>query len=195
MPSVAGGVTRRQALKPAFCALLLALSAGCASGPNAPTRDPVRVDERRGTVDGVGIGDSPTTIQRAIGATPRRGDVRAFPEDLGFTGRSLRFPREISVRDRVRTLRYSDRSFVTTKPSGAFAVFLWSSRARTRGGVRMGDKLASVTKRYQNARCDEEIIDDGPDRVETCTVRMGQRTIAFSGDPITGVTLATAHGR
>lgn len=146
------------------------------------------VDEATGRIDGVGLGDSAAEIRRQVGGgSTEGGRIRAFPDDLGFTD-AVRYPPGDPFGDRVRTLRFNDRTFLITRPSGAFAVFLWNPEARTRRGVAIGDRLESVRKRYSRVRCGEAVVDDG-DTFPTCAARVGARTIVFAKDPIRSFTL------
>ena len=112
------------------------------------------------------------------------GEIRAVPDGIGATGNAIPFPR-----GRILTVAFDDRSFLLTRSTGAFAVFVWNPAARTRRGVAIGDDLESVRRRYPGARCGREVEDDGPDTFPSCTVRVGRRIVTFAKDPIESFTL------
>lgn len=164
------------------------LAASCASEPEAARQPPVVIDEHAGTVDGAGFGDTSAEIKAQLGASWKEGDIESFPDGLGFTGRSIRYPDGAGS---ILTLRFDGRSFWFTRSAGAFGVYVWSSRARTRGGVRIGDRLEKVRERYKDVKCDTEVIEDGPEEVPSCLARIGKVRLTFSKNPIAGITVAT----
>lgn len=167
------------------CALFVA---SCASEPQAVRQPAVVIDERAGTVDGAGFGDTPAEIKAQLGGSWKEGDIESFPDGRGFTGRSIRYPDGAGS---ISTLRFEGRSFWFTRSAGAFGVFVWSTRARTRGGVGVGDRLEKVRERYKYVTCDTEVIEDGPEEVSSCLARVGKMRLTFSKDPIAGITVAT----
>lgn len=180
----------RFAVRVAAALIVGALISSCGSEKRQTTRAPLVIDERTGTIEGVGIGDSSRKIQRALGRRAVLGDVRAFPDNLGATGDSMVFPNDAGPRHRVLTLRFGDRSFILTRATGVVGAVIWNPDARTRPGVRIGDQLDLVRKRYTETRCGEEIVDDNQ-TVPSCVVRVGNIKVTFAKDPIRSITLAS----
>ncbi len=117
------------------------------------------VDEARGTVGGVRLGDSPDRVRELAGAGRCvEGDV-ALPlgEDdveIGgpYSGEGYR-ERDPEGASTVCAMRYPRLAVTVFVPDGAISVVTSDPRARTRGGVGVRDSAEAVEERYPGARC------------------------------------------
>ena len=104
-------------------------SDGERSGPK------LTVDERNGTVEGVGLGDNPRRIERVFGDSPPWKQAADF-YPLSIESEDVTFP--AGRRDppgRANALRYRGVSFFVIADE-ALDVYVTSERARTRRGLR-----------------------------------------------------------
>lgn len=172
-----------------MASLMVTPSLACSESSPLPG-EAVVVDARAGMVDDAGLDDSARELRRVLGGRVREGEeIRQFPEGLGFTG-NVEIPVNASVRDPLRVLRASDRSFLLTQGSGAFAVFVWNEQARTVEGVGIGDRLDKARKRYPGIRCDTASEPEALDVTwPVCVVRVGKRFLSFGEDPIESITV------
>lgn len=120
--------------------------------PQARTRPPGTIDERRGAYLGVAVGDDRDRIAQALGgASPLPPGV---PLRHGIRAPSFgRDPRTTVAFDGFSYLLNGDR---------VAAILVSVPGARTGRGVRVGDPLTAVRKRYPRARCaDGKVDEDG----------------------------------
>jgi hypothetical protein len=147
---------------------ILAIACGvavgaCGDGRDAsPTasRSVLTVDEQRGTVKSVTLGDSPASVRRMWGS-PARGNVgasfagSAIPlgsdDDGGLPGGPS--PRPVRPGDRFGALRYPGASAVYSSRHGVFLIIVTDRRARTLKGVSIGDTLADAQRTYPGLQC------------------------------------------
>jgi hypothetical protein len=159
---------------------------------------PIAIDERRGSIEGVGLG------QRASRVSAAYGRVRPVPIQAIHTG-------PLEGRDVVggpsvqpegpghddTFLRYPRVSFWISG-GRVWGVETVDRRARTRRGVGVGDSLSLVEKSYPSFDCDEgNYGSDEPIPFPYCAGRAGRRAyIFFTGDytkpgtPVVSITLS-----
>ena len=156
---------------------------------------PVAIDERRGAVLGVGLGDRASRVRAVFGAAPRwGGDQSTGPldEDGGALGSPSAGP---SRRDTF--LRYPKHSF-WINGDRVWSVDIIDRGAQTRRGLGVGDSLSLVEDAYPTLRCEEgDAGSDEPDPFPYCSGRTGPGTYIYfgadytkPGTPVTAITLA-----
>jgi len=161
----------------AASALLLTLAAvGCGGeGAGADPSRQLRLDEGRGTFDGVRLGDSQRQVRQRLGSTPCADGVQVAPRGKSFN--EIGGPEPIGYRTRGRgafdqcVMRYAESVFTVVAQEGVTAIITIDPRARTRRGIGVGDTAELVKQRYRQARCQSASdVDDGEVVSAVCTV-------------------------
>jgi len=181
----------------AVCAVFA--SVGC-NDDSAGSADGLVIDARRGTVDGVGLGDDLNAVENRFGPGQRGRGTNVSVTPLGAEIAELGLPwivepppyaRRLSV-DRFVVLRYREMVFDAIERGGGVFNFSVSARgARTTEGVGIGEPLSSVDERYRGVRCD--VRNQGTEYGEYpyCTLRLGpNRHLWFGQDPIRSITVS-----
>jgi hypothetical protein len=155
---------------------------------------PGQIDERLGTYRGVGLGDPMPAIRRVFGEQRPAGDYEAmtpfrYPEGY-YDG-----PTVVQFGDYEPfgpTLRYYDVVF-TFKGGRALGEFeVVEPGAGTRKGVRIGDPLEAVERRYPELRCGTVNENSDYPEFRACTGRLRSgHVIWFGGDPINAIAMST----
>jgi hypothetical protein len=158
---------------------------------------PVAVDERAGTVGPVGLGDSATSVEAALGRAPSHSDVDGIgplDADADALGEPSSFEGPPSRHQTF--LRYPKLS-AWTGGDRVWSIETIDPAARTSRGVGVGDSIDLVMRAYPELRCGEDSVgSDEPIPFPYCSGRTGRRTwIYFGGDytkagaPVTSITL------
>jgi hypothetical protein len=152
------------------------------------------LDWKRGTYEGVRLGDHSAKLQRVLGRPEQRGRNESFEpigEDFYDIGGLTNFGSpDIGAVGDFETLRYRRRVFSTDGGT----VTAWGTtdpRARTPEGVGIGDEREVVERRYAGADCFTQ--NEGTEYVKYpfCKVRVcAGRLLGFGGDPIKSLWLA-----
>jgi len=113
---------------------------------------PLVIDERRGTVAGVGIGDKAAEIRRVFGERPFANGGGLAPADSNFVEDGgpavVRTPAPCNGRRSAPPLlRYDEVSFLFCG-GRAYAFMVTGERARTTAAAAIGDSLADAAARY-----------------------------------------------
>ena len=158
----------------------------------------VRVDERKGSVQGVRLGDSLSEVKRrlpgGVEADPRTS--RTLPlvgelEELGLPG-IIDPPREGTPIERFGLLRYRHLSITFAPPTGAFVIKIAIPGARTLAGVGLGDPLEAARGAYPDMRCDVQNRNSEYVAYPYCTTKLENGFyIWFGQDPIRSITLSS----
>jgi hypothetical protein len=173
-------------------AALLVL-AGCGSDHSSGASSRLRIDERAGTVRGVGIGSSKPQIAARFGDYGRHPQAYPIePLDAGSSGSGGPYsvntgpyhlgpggPKAEQV-----TLRYRGASFFVLS-GRAFGFMVTAEGAATERGVAVGDPLADAKRAYPELKC------EGASAGETSAVQAASchgrlsahRFVWFGGDP------------
>jgi hypothetical protein len=157
--------------------------------------DPLVLDWKRGTYEGLRLGHDSAKLRRILGPPLRHGPEEPFEpigEDFYEIGGLTNFadPKIGTAPGGSSTLRYRRRVFLTT----AHRLTAWGTtdhRAQTPEGVGIGDRQELVTRRYPAADC--FIQNEGTEYPEypLCRVRVcAGRLLGFGGDPIKSLWLA-----
>jgi hypothetical protein len=184
----------RGRLTAGFVAAVTVAVLGCSGDEDTTRPPPFVVDEVRGKVGDVSLGDDPDDIERAFGKAagglmaPRLPRGTAIDE-LGLPWTLAPLPG--ARRDRVRTMRYDGISFLVEPKRGAYAAFVWHRGAETRAGVRIGEELMPAAARYDGLRCD--VRNQGTEYVSYpyCVGRIGAYYLWLGQDPIRSITVAS----
>jgi hypothetical protein len=156
-----------------------------------PEARPLVFDWKRGTYDGVRLGDGRAELRRAVGRPLKQGETQPFEpvgEDFYEIGGLTNFGSPSL--GAITTLRYRHRVFAVD----GGRVTAWGTtddRAQTPEGVGVGDDPALVEQRYPSADC--FIQNEGTEYATypLCRVRVCKgRLLGFGGDPIKSVWLA-----
>lgn len=178
----------------ASCGALLA----CGGHSEAtPIQGPL-VDEQRGTIDGLGLGDSAQHIRRELG-TPDDPSTLVPTGEVGLPwivappNASLRTLR--SKNERVAALYYRGLYFLYTPKTGVYHLATWRKGAHTKAGIRLGDRLADARRRYPRLKCGVRNQHSEYQEYPYCRGRVGRLWIWFGQDPIRSITIsATSIG-
>ena len=154
--------------------------------------DKLIVDWRKGTYEGVRLGDSTARAIRVLGPPERRGrnepGVPIGDEDIGgLLSGSPDIGRHLAD---FESLRYQGRVFGVT--GGRVTDFgTTDDRAETPEGVGLADSRDLVRRRYRNADCfTQEAGSHGTD-YPVCVVRVCKgRLLGFAEEPIKSIWLA-----
>lgn len=158
----------------------------------------VRVDERKGSVQSVRLGDSLSEVKRrlpgGVEADPRTSPTLPLVgelEELGLPG-IIDPPRDGTPIERFGLLRYRQLSITFAPPTGAFVIKIAIPGARTLAGVGVGDPLAAARGAYANMRCDVQNRNSEYVAYPYCTTKLENGFyIWFGQDPIRSITLSS----
>jgi hypothetical protein len=160
----------------AIVAVALVL-AGCGSHKR------VVVDERRGKLAGVRLGDTSSRVRAVHGQEKRREGFVPTRADR-FTG-----PPAILAGARTpETLDYEDEAYLVSPGFGVVSMMTVAGGARTRAGVAIGDDLDTVRSRYGRVVCGKTPGGEAPS-YPWCRARVDHIGVFFGGDPIESITL------
>jgi hypothetical protein len=155
-------------------------------------------DWKRGTYEGLRLGDRTAELRRVLGSPVKRGASQPFEpigEDFYEIGGLTNFKSPAIPGRRSSILRYRRRVFLTT----GGLVTAWGTtdaRAETPEGVGIGDAQALVERRYPEARC--FVQNEGTEYATypLCKVRVcAGRLLGFGGEPIRSIWLAAETKR
>lgn len=158
----------------------------------------VRVDERKGSVQGVRLGDSLAEVKRrlpgGVEADPRTSRILPLvgdQEELGLPG-VIDPPREGIPIERFGLLRYRHLSISFAPGTGAYVIKIAIPGARTLAGVGLGDSLETARDAYSKMRCDVQNRDSEYVAYPYCTTKLADGLyIWFGQDPIRSITLSS----
>lgn len=174
-------------------ALTLGAGFDCALPPaDKHPEDPLTVDWREGSYEGVALRSSVAVLIARIGRPERRGSeepAEPIGEDYYDIGGPTSFGSPGTGPGKNETLRFEGRAFFATgdRISGWVTT---SSRAETPEGVGVGDSNEIVEKRYPDAECRTANAGTEYSTFPLCEVRVCKgRRLAFGGDPIKSVWL------
>jgi hypothetical protein len=158
----------------------ISVATGCAGDERSPS---LRIDERRGTVNGVGIGDPVTAMERGFGekqaADAYREPVVPLSVDVGESEGPSHFGLGPPF------YRYEQVSFFAEEDQ--IVGFMVVADAETASGIATGDDLDRVRDVYPRARCGEAPRGDYG-HYPACVVRLGSRRVVwFGGDPVSTI--------
>lgn len=174
------------------------LACGDSPGDQSGASSVVRVDERKGSVQGVTLGDSVAAVKRQLPGgveedamtaknVPLSGDV----EELGLPW-IVAPPRGLAASDRMRILRYRHLSITFAPPTAAYVIQIAIPGARTRAGVGIGERLDAAASAYPNMRCDVRNRNSEYVAYPYCTTKLEDGPyIWFGRDPIRSITLSS----
>ncbi len=163
----------------ALTALALSVT-GCTGDEGG---SPLRVDERRGTVNGVGIGDGPAAMKRTFGETAAADPYREPASPLSVEIGEYEGPSHFGLGPPF--YRYERVSFFAE--GGRIVGFMVVGAAETASGLATGDELDRVRDVYPRARCGEAPRGEYG-HYPACVVRLGPRRIVwFGGDPVSTI--------
>lgn len=138
---------------------LLCWTGGCgATETQRPASRVVVIDEIRGAMGEVRLGQSESDLRRILGKPARTGDAippgTAELEDIGVPW--LVVPPATKRRgDPIpTTLAYPHLVVMTTRRSGIYYLSTTANEARTSRGVEVGDTLATAQAKYSALHCD-----------------------------------------
>jgi hypothetical protein len=161
-------------------ALALLLAPGCAGDESGP---PLRVDERRGTVNGVGVGDRVTAMKQTFGEKAAADPYREPAAPLWVEVGEYEGPSHFGLGPPF--YRYEQVSFFAKQER--IVGFMVVAPAETASGIATGDELDRVPDFYPRARCGEAPRGDYG-HYPACVVRLGpRRFVWFGGDPVSTV--------
>jgi hypothetical protein len=164
------------------CTSVFGVDDGVSQAPRA-------VDERAGSIEGVGLGASETDVRAAFGE-PLGGEGVA-PDGEVFRGPvSLSYPGG----EQSAHLRYEETTFLVSPSTGVYALMTTNDGDRTSAGVAIGDPLERVREGYEDVRCGrapagEPIWREEPATYPWCRTRVGDVEVFFGDDPIEAITL------
>jgi hypothetical protein len=176
----------------------LASLAGCGSDGVPTTRgsvpgDLLVLDWKRGTYEGVRLGDDAARLIRVLGRPGKRGrnePIEPIGENFYDIGGLTNYGSpDIAAAGDYEVLRYRWRVFSIVGDR----VTSWGTtddRAQTPEGVGVGDSRELVERRYTNANC--FIQNEGTEYVTypVCRVRVCKgRQLGFGGEPIRSIWL------
>jgi hypothetical protein len=163
-------------------AAIAALSAatGCAGDERSPS---FRIDERRGTVNGVGIGDRVAVMERRFGAKQAADPYREPAGPLSVEVGEYEGPSHFGLGPPF--YRYERVSFFAE--GGRIVGFMVVAEAQTASAIATGDDLDRVREVYPHARCGEAPRGEYG-HYPACVVRLGPRRVVwFGGDPVSTI--------
>lgn len=158
---------------------------------------PRMIDERRGTIAGVGLGDRPAGVQATFGsAQPWRTEQDTGPLDPPDC-RCDTASASPEPSDRDTFLRYRKLSF-WINGGRVRSIEIADPGARTTRGIGVGDSLSLVRRAYPELDCSESSYSEESIPYPFCAGRTGARTsIYFSADysrpgtPVMDITVAS----
>ena len=178
----------------------LAFLGGCGDSTTAQSgaSSIVRVDERKGSVQGVRLGDSFEAVERQLPGgveadpyTTPNGPLVGRVEELGLPW-IVAPPRGLAPSDRIGLLRYRYLSVNFAPPTGAYVMNIAIPGARTHAGVGLGDALDAARSAYPNMRCGVRNRNSEYTPYPYCTTKLVDGPyIWFGRDPIRSITLSS----
>ena len=170
--------------RPLALVAIAALSAatGCTGGGSGPS---LRIDELRGTVNGVGIGDPVAAMERGFGKKQAADAYREPAGPLSVEVGEYEGPSHFRLGPPF--YRYKRLSFFVE--GGQIVGFMVVADAEATSGIATGDGLDRVRDVYPNARCGEAPRGEYS-HYPACVVRLGPRRVVwFGGDPVSTITV------
>jgi hypothetical protein len=147
------------------------------------------IDEHAGTINGVGLGASPREVRRAFGEPD--SDSPLLPtDDVGLPW-IVAPPKNHPRDERAISLAYRDMDFLAMRSTGVYKLAVWRAGARTTGGVRLGDPLATARQRYPRISCGIRNENSEYPAYPYCCGRFGAHWIWFGQDPISSITISS----
>jgi hypothetical protein len=158
--------------------VLVASASGCGVDEGAP----LQVDERRGTVNGVGIGDGVATMRRSFGPK-RAADTDEPASPLSVDVGEYEGPSYFNLGPPF--YRYEHVTFFVER--GRIVGFMALGDAQAASGIATGDQLDKVKDAHPRARCGEAPSGEYG-HYPACVIRLApRRFIWFGGDPISTI--------
>jgi hypothetical protein len=158
-----------------------------------------QIDERAGTVAGVGIGASKARVEARLGRYQR--PATAYPtaptdrneEQTAGPWSVVTGPHHLGPggkRGEQVTLRYKGAALFVFRDR-VFGFMISAGNARTGRGVQVGDGLDAAKKAYPTVRCEgSSSSDTSATQAASCAGFLRKnRWIYFGGDPIRSITL------
>jgi hypothetical protein len=196
-----------------FAAVGVVLAAGCGASADSPAHATrLTVDEKAGTVAGVGLGDSRARLERTFGpgkdttdtggvAVPRGADHDAIgsPNSYGFPRPCRRRPAGGSPSPRSQGLLSLSYSYVAFElcDGRVYEFVTTGAGARTVEGVAIGRSLRAAKRAYPRLRCGTSTGDstDPPTPLYPyCSGRVGpDRYLWFGQNPIRSIAIASVR--
>lgn len=162
------------------------LTVACDSDDGRAVGPVLELDERKGTADGVGLGDSAAEIERVFGSAPPY-DIYTEVTPLGVDPPDLTLAGQGGCRPhgRENALRYRGVSFFQYDDE-VCDVIVTSERAATTRGLSPGDPLARVEDLYPRLECGEtDVGSDYPSYEPVCWGAITSHSHLWAGgDPI-----------
>ncbi len=182
----------------------LAVASGCTASSEARERrgTSATINEEAGKYLGVGLGDSERDVEAVLGRAVRGPTTLPLGKTTGGAGptfipngcprggwasdSNLRYRRDTNLRYRHASFAACDRK--------VFAIVVYSSKAKTTRGVRMGDGLDIVPRLYPELMCGTTHVGDADAPLPYCTGAVAPRKhVWFGGDPIEAIALASVR--
>jgi hypothetical protein len=162
------------------------------------------IDERSGTVEGVGVGDSESDVRRAFGRPEisHGGPYTPLDESHVEVGGPLAIPIPgLGRRGPPPAWRYDDVVFLMVDGK-VLSFMVTADGSDTSRGVGVGDDLDDVRAAFPGIRCGESppfgesiLPFDEPETYPYCRGSLGgQRSIWFGEDPVRNVTITDYSG-
>ncbi len=166
----------------------IALVAACNSN-DAGSGLALGMNERKGAVDGVGLGDRAEKVERVFGAAPpyniykNSTPIGVDPPDLTLAAQGGCKPR-----GRENALRYEGVSFFAYA-NEVCDVLVTSRGAATLRGLSPGDSIDRVEELYSELACGKtNVSSDGTFFEPACWGRIGPKSYMWvGGDPINNI--------
>lgn len=156
------------------------MATGCTGDGSRPA---LRIDDRRGTVNGVGIGDPVAAMERRFGEKQAADAYREPAVPLSVDVGESEGPSHFGLGPPV--YRYEHMSFFAE--DGRIVAFMVVGDAETTSGIAIGDDLDRVRDVYPRARCGEAPRGEYG-HYPACVVRLGPRRVVwFGGDPVSTI--------
>jgi hypothetical protein len=180
-----------------LCLLTLTACGDSNIGPDVPALQ--TVDDRRGIVDGVGVGSSKSQVAVKLGEYQRPAEAYpAAPADVDESQDTgpwsvITGPHHLGPggkRGEQVTLRYTGAAFFVYRDR-VFGFVVTARNSRTTNNVRVGDDLAASKKSYPSLRCEgASSSDTSATQAPNCSGFVNDdRWIYFGGDPIRSITV------
>jgi hypothetical protein len=177
----------------AFATAFVMQCAACGNETNPPPSKAIVLDEGRGSYDGVAIGQRESAARRARGRPDRAGPDECDLCPAGVADAELGQPTWIDAGGAGdHTLRYRDL-VVLVAGDRVDGILVTGRRARTRRGVRIGDRLARAADRYPELECGTANLGSEYVPHRYCAGRLGRLFVSFGADPIRSITVSRAR--
>jgi hypothetical protein len=170
-----------------LCVALAIAGSGDAAGRGDETR--AKVDVVAGTYGGVGIGATPSQIERDFGSPLATSGAAAPVAAARFRGPTfIPAPRSLGG-SRAPVFRYFDTAFLTDGED-VYVVIVEAQGAETERGVAVGDALADARGSY-DLICAPVVGSSDDDVYRACFGKVApRRYVWFGGDPIEDISVA-----